>query len=231
MIKLNLLPDIKREYLKAKRVEARAIALSILVGLFAIGLLVLLGVYVYLGQQILISMQTDSIKKNVKTLEEQKDVEKYLTLQSQLANIDSLHHDKSNFSRLLDIVPKLNPKAPNDISLGEMVIDSELGTLSLSGTAKDYTGLITYRDTLQNTKLKYTTKDSAEVKSEDMFPKVYVEQQGLTRDNEGKEMLPFKITVEYNKQAFATSSTSVEVVVPVIDTTPSRQGAPTGGSN
>ncbi len=226
MIRLNLLPDIKREYLKARRTEAKAISFSILLGLMAIIGVIMIGVYVYVVQQVQTGLLTDSIKNNTKTLEAEKDVDKYLTLQSQLANIDTLHQAKTNYSRLLDILPRLNPAAPNNVDITEITIDSTTSVISLSGNANDYTGLITYRDTIRNTKLTYITKGQKDQNTEDMFPVVTIGQSSISKGSDGVSKLPFKITATFNKNAFATNSTNVNVVVPNKDTTPSRVGSP-----
>ena len=47
MIRLNLLPDVKLEYLHTKRVQARVISIATIVTIAVAGLVVLLGLWVF----------------------------------------------------------------------------------------------------------------------------------------------------------------------------------------
>lgn len=222
MIKLNLLPDVKLEYLRTKRMQAQVISIASIVTLAAIGLVVLLAVWVYGGQTLQKNHYTGEIKKHSTELKNIKDIDKYLTIQNQLANITALHDGKNDFSRLLTYLPTLNPSAPNNVTLTNVeLITNELGnTLALQGEAKDYTALTTFRDTLLNAQLKYGDSE------EKLFESVNVAASSLEQSVKGPQIVVFRIDTVYNPNAFLSSVKNPNVTVPVKTTTQSAQSSP-----
>lgn len=237
MITLNLLPDIKREYIKTRRTYARVISLSILISLVAVGVTVLLAVWVYAVQTVHISLVTDSIKKNETKLESIKDVDKYVTIQNQLANLSALHDEKNDFARLLEFLPQFNPVSPDNVTLNSVAVNDQDGTITMQGTTSTYTGLVKFRDILQKAQIKYKTGDADDEQTEALFSEVTVPEQALSVSTSGDGMgtqVSFKVVVTYSKAAFQSSSRDVAVSVPTTETTPSKRDTPdifTGGSN
>lgn len=226
MIHLNLLPDVKRDFLKAKRDQARVISIAILSVFIVGGITVALAIWVYAAQTIHINLLTQNIKDRVAEIEAIPDINKYVTLQNQLANLSALHNGKSDFSRLLTILPTLNPKSPNNVELSAVVLGTEENTMMLDGRVSDFTGLVTFRDILQNAELEYRVDADAEVTKEKLFNEVVIVEQGMSKTAEGETVVGFKISVKYNPAAFVSSSRDVTVQVPKLDTTPSKQGSP-----
>lgn len=237
MITLNLLPDIKREYIKTRRTYARVISLSVLISLAAVGLTILLAVWVYGVQTVHTALITDSIKKNQSKLEEIKDVSKYVTIQNQLANISTLHNGKNDFSRLLKFLPQFNPAEPDNVVLSSVAVNQEEGTITMQGDTGTYTGLVKFRDTLQKSKVHYKTVDANDSTEAVMFTKVEVAEQALSTSSSGDSSgarVSFRIVATYTPEAFASSSRDVTVSVPTIETTPSKRDTPdifSGGGN
>lgn len=227
MIHLNLLPDVKREFLKAKRDQARFISIAILSVFVVGGVTVVLAVWVYAVQTIHINLLTQNIKDNAAEIEAISDVNKYVTLQNQLTNLSQLHDGKNDFSRLLTILPTLNPKSPNNVMLASLTLSTEENTISLDGRVADFTGLVTFRDILQNAELEYRAGvENSEVIKEKLFSEVIILEQGMSKTTEGTTVVSFKIIVKYNLAAFVNSSKDVSVSVPKLETTPSKQGSP-----
>lgn len=227
MIHFNLLPDVKRDFLKAKRDQAKVISISILSVLIVGGLTVLLAVWVYAVQAIHINLLTQNIKDHVTEIESIADVNKYVTLQNQLANLSKLHNDKNDFSRLLAMLPTLNPKSPNNVALSSLTLSTEETTIMLEGQVSDFTGLVTFRDILQNAELEYrASTEATEVAKEQLFSVVTIVEQGMSKTAAGSAVVSFKILVAYNPAAFMGSSKDVAVHVPKLETTPSKQGSP-----
>lgn len=222
MIKLNLLPDVKLEYLHTKRVQAQVISIATIVTLAAIGLVVLLAVWVYGGQTLQKNYLTGEIKKNETELRNVKDIDKYLTIQNQLGNITALHDAKNDFSRLLTFLPTLNPSAPNNVRLTNVeVITNEAGnTLALQGEVKDYTALATFRDTLMNAQLNYGES------KERLFESVTVSTSALEQSTAGPQVVVFRIDTIYNPNAFLFSVKNPSVSIPLKTTTQSAQSSP-----
>lgn len=226
MITLNLLPDIKQEYLKTRRVQARVISLAILSSLVAVGLTVLLAFWVYAVQNIHQNLITDSIKKNSQKLSSVKDISKYVTLQSQLANLTALHEGKNNYSRLMDFLPQLNPKAPNNVRLSSIEIADEGRLITVEGETSNFSGLIMFRDILKNAKIEYKTSENGEKLKKELFSNITIAQQSLSSSQDKGQSVSFKISATYNPDAFLSSTKEITVSVPSLETTPSRQGTP-----
>lgn len=227
MIQLNLLPEIKREYIKARHLEARVISTAVLIMAIVLGLVVAAAVWVYAAQAVHMSLLTKSINTNMSKLKNTKDLDKYITVQNQLANISTLHDNKSITSRLFDVLSRLNPKAPNSVRVMGLTVDTATTTMVFEGETASYTGLETFRDTLKNAELVYTPKDSKTASKESLFKSVTVDAQSLTTSAEsGETKVSFKLTATYSPVLFARSSTATEVRVPNIETTQTKQDTP-----
>ena len=224
MIELNLLPDVKKEYLKAQSFRAKTISLSILATIVAVGATAVLAAYVYGGQKLVSTLQKNDIEAKTKELKGKKDIDKYLTIQSQLKDISGLHDQKNMTSRVLSVLPKLNPPAPNNVKLANASFTVIDGSLSLQGSVKDFSALTTFRDTLTNAKLTYT-KDGQNL-SEPLFSEVAITQSGYGKNDETGSSVGFSIITKFNPNLIAASSKNVSVSVPNIETTQSVVASP-----
>ncbi len=225
MTQINLLPDVKKEFLKSQKTKALVISGSIIVTLVAVGLSALLYAYVVFAQQLQINLITDDIKNKSAELNNIQDISKYLTVQNQLQALPDLHSSKGVYSRLFAFLPVLNPSQPNNINLASLQIAAEDKTLSFSGTTASFESLNVFADTLSNAEVSYKPADADKATSEKMFKKVTVQSSGLSKvDNTTK--VSFTVVVEYNEAMFNAKNANVEAKVPNIQTTPSVTGSP-----
>ncbi|MEO5499202.1 MAG: hypothetical protein ABIR46_01750 [Candidatus Saccharimonadales bacterium] len=227
MITLNMLPDVKREFIRTRRLQTKVIALAILASAVALGLVALLALWVYGAQALQKNNLTQSINKNLADLKSVKDIDKYITIQNQLNNIASLHESKGIYSRLFDILPKLNPVAPNSVKINTLEVDGVNKTATFEGQTTTFTALQTFRDTLQNAKLSYRLLDTTEnAEPEALFSSVKIEAQGIGKTQEGQVIVSFKILTTYNELVFERAVTINDVLVPNKETTQSTIDAP-----
>lgn len=222
MITLNLLPDVKLEYIKTRRLQTRVISIAVLVTAGVVGLVLLVAIWVYAVQAVQKSYLTDQITLHAKELKQLPEIDKYLTLQNQLNNLTALHEGKNDLSRLMVYLPILNPAPPNNVTFTnvELASGDSGNVLTFRGEAKDYTGLNTFRDTLTNASFK-----NGEV-TEKLFESVIVSSSSLELGNNGSMLIVFNIDTTYNPNAFLNSVKKPEVKVPQITTTQSSQAAP-----
>lgn len=220
MIELNLLPDVKKEFLHAERARRRTIALAILTTIIAAGLTVLFAFYTYGVQSVIMYTQTEDIKKKSSELSGIQDINKYITIQNQLANLSQLHDDKMNFSRLLTFLPTLNPAPPKNVNLTNLDVAVEEKTLTFKGNVKDYAGLTTFKDTLINSEFTFGTGQEQTTKK--LFSAVAIESAAL----EAKDGVTFSIITTYDEDAFLQRNSVGGVRVPNIETTQSVVGTP-----
>lgn len=226
MISLNLLPDVKLEYLRTQRTKAKVISIAVIVTIAAIGLVMLVAGWVYGAQVIQKSYLTGEIKKHNDELKKLPDINKYLTIQNQLEHITQLHEGKNDFSRLMTYLPQLTPAGTQSVAFTNLDLKSgEAGnTIMFQGEAKDYTSLNTFRDTLINAKLNYNV--DGQKQSEKLFEIVTVTSSSLEVGTSGARLVTFTIDTTYNPNAFIASIKQPTVTVPNITTTQSAQAAP-----
>lgn len=228
MITLNLLPDIKRQYIKSRHTQARVTSGAILLSLIAGGAVVLVAFYVYAVQGLYSASLSSGIKEKGQKLSSIKDIDKYATVQNQLSNISELHAKKIKAARLFDVMTQLNPAAPNNVRITTLDFDTTTGMIMIDGTTDTFTGLETFRDTLKNAEVSYVTEGTTEAAKEPLFTKdsVAITSQGLGQNAEGRNVVSFKITMLYNPMTFARNVNSVSAIVPQKDTTQSLQDTP-----
>ncbi len=225
MIELNLLPDVKKEFIRAQRSHNAVITASILAIMISVGATIAFALFVYGGQAFRISQLTGNIKEKETQLKAVEDLDKYLTVQNQLSQIEGLHDQKLIYSRLVDFLGVLNPSAPHNISLNRLNVQSEEGTIVFEGSTASFESFSVFKDTLQNAELTYTAKDATEPTKERLFSEVVVTSSGLGK-NQSESRVSFSVTATYSENVFSPSSKDIAVTIPQIETTNSVRQSP-----
>lgn len=226
MIELNLLPDVKREFVKAQRSRRQVIALMIFISIVAAGLVVLIALYVYGAQLALGAVLDNNIRNKSQELSQVEDLDNYLTIQNQLAALPELHDGKMMYSRLFDYLPVLNPASPNEIRISRLSVDPETNSIVINGNARDFRAVTVFENTLQNAQLTYTEYGSDEQRREQLVESVAMSETALSEDVNGNRIVVFTATMTMNEAAFDRNSTRVRVSVPNLNTTQSAQRVP-----
>lgn len=225
MIQLNLLPDLKKEYIKAQKTKGVVISTSILVTIGALGLSALLFIYVTFLQQVQMNLATDDIKQKHNQLQDIDDINKYLTLQAQLASLPQLHDQKGSYSRLFDFLGVINPGAPNNVSLTNLQLVTDQKSIMFTGTTASFETLNVFVDTLKNADVEYKADGQGDTIKEKMFTQVLIQSSGLARVG-GNNAVSFTVKTVYGDNVFKVTNTDVKAVVPNITTTQSVIQAP-----
>ncbi len=220
MIQLNLLPDLKKDYLNSLRTRNRIVSLMIIVMMASVGVVVVAVGYTYGFQKWQLSEVNGNINKFRTALEKTPDINKYLTIQNQLAVLPSLHADKTIYSRLMDVLPALNPSAPHSVSLSSVSVIEDGTAVSFSGQTPTFEALGVFKDTLAYAVLQYQTTDGGGPVSENLFTDVVIESSGLAAQTEGRRVV-FSIRALYNMNAFSTNIASIGVTVPSLQSSQS----------
>ena len=224
MIQLNLLPDIKKEFINAQKTRALVMSTSIIVTLVAVGLSVLLFVYVTFLQQLQITLATNDIKSKEQQLNGVQDLGKYLTVQNQLSALPDLHASKGLYSRLLSFLPVLNPIAPNNIQLSQLQLTSNDKLVSLTGQTASFESLNVFVDTLRNAQVTYKDSSSQQQTS-NMFDSVVVQSSAIDKSNGGNKV-SFTVRATYLDPVFDAHNTNMTASVPNIKTSQSVTQSP-----
>jgi hypothetical protein len=224
-IQLNLLPDIKKEFINAQKTRALVMSVSILVTLGAIGLSVLLFIYVTFLQQLQITLATDDIKTKTEQLNSTQDLSKYLTIQNQLAALPELHASKGLYSRLFTFLPVLNPSSPNNLVLSQLQVSGSDKLVSFTGTTKSFESLNIFVDTLRNAQVTY--KDaSAQSQTSKIFDTVLVQNSNIDKSGGKAPGVSFTVRATYLDPVFDARNTDMTASVPNIKTSQSVTESP-----
>ena len=201
MVQFNLLPNIKLEYVKARRTKYLVTFISIVVGgvailVFAVSLFV-----VDVAQKKSLSDLNTDIGKYSKQLRGTKDLSEILTVQNQLNTLTALHDGKPAASRLFDYITQLTPA---QASLNKLTVDFTGNTMSIGGTAPSLDTVSLYTDTLKAT--HYTTDKNTNQTA--AFSNVVL--TNFARDDKGAT---FTITLSFDPVIFQGTS-AVKLIVP-----------------
>jgi hypothetical protein len=147
MTQLNLLPDVKMEYIKAQRQRRLVVSISVIVTLASVGLLVLLLGISGLQKKHLSDLSND-IKNESAELQGEPQIKKVLTVQNQLSSLTGLHDGEPASSRLFGY---LNQITPATVNITDYSIDFVEHTMSITGTSASLAFVNQYVDTLKNT--------------------------------------------------------------------------------
>lgn len=151
MIQFNLLPEVKQEYLKAKRQKHSVIVISLLAAGASLFIFTMLFLTVFVFQKAQIKGLSNDIADSTKTLKNTEDLDKILTIQNQLKSLPDLHDQKPVTSRLFTYLTQLTP---SQVAIGNVELNYPESKLTLSGTSDSLGTINKFVDTL-----KFTTYD------------------------------------------------------------------------
>lgn len=219
MTQLNLLPDVKLEYIKAQRSRRMAVSISFLACVGTIGLLILLLAASGLQKKHLNDLSQD-IKTDSTKLQKKPEIAKILTVQNQLGSLTALHSEKPAASRLFDY---LNEVTPPQVSITSFKVDFTEQTSTITGTSESLSSVNKYIDTLKFTTYKVKGGSSGTK----AFSNVVLTNFGLSSNLKQANGQPanYTITLGYDKNIFDITQ-NVSLSVPSLNTTRSALAQP-----
>jgi Tfp pilus assembly protein PilN len=211
MIELNLLPDVKMEYVKAQRSQRLVISVAFLVSAAAIALLLLLLSYDGLQKKHLSDLSSN-ITSSSQKLQNEPQINKILTVQNQLGSLNTLHSSEPAAARLFNY---LNEVTPQQVDINSLNIDFTAYTVTITGTTDSLSSVNLYVDTLKLT--TYTSATSSTALP--AFSGVVLSSFGLSSSaTNAAQAASYTITLSYDKTIFDTTQT-VNLTVPSTTTT------------
>jgi Tfp pilus assembly protein PilN len=215
MIQLNLLPDIKLEYIKAKRMKRTVTTVATLVASVSLLSLIILFVAVNVLQKKHLNDLNKDIKSSSQKLQNTPDLNKILTIQNQLNSLTGLHDQKPVVSRLFTYLSQVTP---DKVSISKLDVDFEGHTISLNGGADSLSTINKFADTLKFT--TYTADDGSIADDTKAFSNVVLTNFGKT-DKEAS----YQISVTFDEAIFDNTA-SIKLVVPKLVTSRSETEKP-----
>jgi hypothetical protein len=213
MIEINLVPDVKQELIKAQRVRASVISVAIVVGIGAVGIVVLLAFWVFAVQAARGVLTDNTIKEESQKLSNVEDVSDTLTIQNQLSKLPAMHDEKNIDSRLFDILTTINPSAPNNVAITNVSLDSSTTTIKLEAQAVNgYPALDVFKKTINATTFEFTR--DGEKQSVKLATGMSDSDRSYGEDASGAKVLRFTLTFTYPEELFARTSQNASIVAP-----------------
>ena len=214
MIEINLIPDVKVEYLKARSQRRMVISASIVLAIASAVIVALLASYAFGVQTIAKGIIGGTIDSESKKLLEIQDLSKTLTIQSQLEQLDSQHNNKSVSSRLFDIISTTVPTGKNAVVISRLSLDTNEKKIEIEGQAENgYEALEVFKKTIAQTKFEYSTEGEAQP-AVNIASSLSDGERRLGEDSDGKQTLRFNMSFTYPEQLFSPESRDGRVVAP-----------------
>lgn len=211
MIQLNLLPDVKMEYIKAQRTRNMVLSSAIIIALGSVALLVLLLIVGGLQKKHINDLSKD-IKSNTANLQKKQDINKILTVQNQLQSLTALHKAKPSAANLFSY---LNSATPVQSSISGFKIDFAQQTMEITGTADSLSSVNKHIDTLKF--IRFAEEDNNDDKGQPAFSNVVMSSFALASGG-GKDAVSYTITMSYDPAIFDTTK-KVQLSIPNTVTT------------
>lgn len=212
MIQFNLLPAIKLEFMRAKRLKRLVMLVSVGVSALGIAVVVLLFLAVNVVQKNHIDNLDKDIQNHTANLKDTQDIDKILTVQNQLNSITELHDKKPAVNRLYQYLAQLTPE---NTSISKLEIDFELNTVKVTGQSDTLETNNKFVDTL-----KFTTYTIAPKEGEEQSSEPAKAFQGVVLANFGRDDTGASYTVEFTYDPVIFDNTQkVTLSVPSIIST------------
>ncbi len=215
MIQFNLLPDVKLEYIKTKRIQSLVILVSTILIAAFLAIFIILYVYVSIIQKSHIKNLGTQITANTQQISSNTNLNKILTIQNQLESLPALYKERPAATQLL---PFVNQLTPANATISALSVNFIANTGSIQGNADSLSTVNTFVDTL-----KFTTYSVGGVKGTNAFSNVVLSSFAEVSTPPG---VSYTITFSYNPQIF-NSSAAASLSVPNIITTRSITQQPT----
>lgn len=155
MIQLNLLPDVKLAFIKARRTKYLVLMTAVLAAGISLTIMIVLLLAVNVFQKKYLSDINDDIKSHTSELQKTKDLTKILTVQSQLKSLPGIYSQNPVTSKLFDYLGKI---IPAQINITDLDVDFNLHTIKFNGTTDTLDRVNIFADTIKFTTFS-TQKD------------------------------------------------------------------------
>lgn len=223
MIQFNLLPDIKLEYIKAKRTKRAVILISAAVAGSALALFILFFLVVNVAQKQHLGNLQDDIDGNKKTLQGKQELSQILTIQNQLNSLPALHAQKPVATRIYSYIQQVTPQKA---SISSLTVNFADQTMKIDGNADTLVTVNTFVDTLKFTTFNTQPSDqeaSSGAKSGSAFSEVVLAGFGLNTGQSNAELAAdkratYSITLKFDPAIFDGTSNATLVTNPQVTT-------------
>lgn len=214
MVQFNLLPDIKIQYLRARRQKQFVVLISVITIGVCVTAMVIIASFVFVLQRKNLSDLSKDINVASEELKNTPDLTKMLTVQNQLKALPGLHEDKPAASRIFNYLTQSTPSAA---SISRFNVDFQTLTMTISGSANSLVTVNTFADTL-----KFATYHTKNAPNDEKKAFTSVVLSSFGRDSKGAS---YTITFTFDSVIFSEAE-EVTLTVPNKITTRSETEQP-----
>ena len=208
MVQINLLPDVKQEYLKSQQSKHTFVVGAVLVSALTVAVLALVYAYVSIAQpRHLTNLQAD-IDQATKQSKEIPNAVEMVTVQGALDQLPGLQDKKQITSRLFGYIKSFTPK---DVSYAEIKIDLSASIITLRGETTDYEQTNVLANNLKSAELNYTQNDSSSAVKP--FSQVVFTNLGRAEQSGANNSVSFQIDMQFDSIMFSEGISKVDIKV------------------
>lgn len=212
MIEINLIPDVKRELLKAQRTRSAVVTAAIFASIISVGVVVLLLVYVYgvqLGRGAILNSQ---ISNKSAELAQVEDLSRMVTIQNQLGKISELNNEKNMSSRLFDMLSAVLPPEPNTVRVSQLDVNSEEGTVRIEGQTRGFDSMEVFKKTLASAVITVPASEGESTpEAVPLATDIGTSDISYGEDATGNKVLRFVLSFTYAKELFDSKVDTVTI--------------------
>jgi Tfp pilus assembly protein PilN len=220
MLELNLIPDVKLQLIKARKLKHLIIVLSTVLSAVSVGLTIFMFVYVKFIQVVEINNLDKNINAYSTSINKNTNLNKVLTIQNQLNALPTIESQTPTTSRIFNYLSEL---VPVNITISDIKVDLNQNTMDITGGADSLSTVNQFIDTL-----KYTNYEYASQPSKSAFSSIILSSFGYGTSNGGSgntTPAQFDITFNFDPTIFNPRD-SIKLVVPKLTTTRSVLNQP-----
>lgn len=206
MTQVNLLPDVKRDYLRAQQTKHMVTVVAILATVITLSLALTLFAYVQVVQPRHLSNVQKDIDAGISELKNTENAVKIVTTQGVLEQIPGLQDKKLITSQLFSYLTSFTPR---DVSYTEVKLDLSANTLTLSGQATTLERANVLANNLKSAKYTYTRDGSEQTGTP--FSNVVFTSLGKSAGSDSNKNVSFAIGFSVDPVLFAENISNVKI--------------------
>lgn len=200
MIEINLLPQVKKDYLKAEQMKHTVIVASVLLSIVSIVIVALLFAYVSVVQPQHQKNVQEDIDSGLTDLKGKENAVKIVTVQGALDSLPGLEDTELATSRLFTYVAGFTPRS---VSYSNIKLNVDESSLTLQGTASNFEQANVLANNLKGATFNYVQSES----KQSAKPFTNVVFDGLSRSEQAQDTknVSFQITLTFDPIIFNQS--------------------------
>jgi len=208
MIQVNLLPDVKQEYLKAQQTKHTVLVGAVLVSIIVSALTILFFAYVQVVQPQYQKRVQGDIDSGIEELKQKPNAQRIVTVQGVLEQIPALKDQQVVTSRIFDYLTQFTPRV---VTYSKVSLNLEANTLTVAGSTVSYEKANELANNLKSAQFTYVQGDAEQTVQP--FTGVVFNSLGKAESVTDGKPVSFEITFTFNPVMFNPASSKNNIKV------------------